>query len=52
MRTAIRTLVFAALLSLAASAAAVTVPLIRSLLSTDTFQRLNSAQRMIETWPV
>lgn len=49
MPTAIRTLVFAALLSLAASAAAVTVPLNRGLLSTDTFQRLNSAQHMIET---
>lgn len=49
MRSLIRILLATGLLASAAIAQAVTVPLSRSLLSTDTYQRLSSVQHMIET---
>ncbi|HET7396376.1 MAG TPA: tetratricopeptide repeat protein [Gammaproteobacteria bacterium] len=47
MRTLIRILILSCLLATAAVAQAVTVPLNQGLLSSDTYQRLNSAQHLI-----
>lgn len=49
MRSLIRILLATGLLASATIAQAVTVPLSRGLLSTDTYQRLSSVQHMIET---
>ncbi|HET7921323.1 MAG TPA: tetratricopeptide repeat protein [Gammaproteobacteria bacterium] len=49
MRNILNKLGLVAGLALATSVQAVTIPLNRSLLSTDTFQRLNSAQHMIDS---
>lgn len=49
MRNLMRLLVFIGLPLVAVAAGGVTVPLNRSLLSTDTYQRLSSAQHMIDS---
>ncbi|MGH8400087.1 MAG: tetratricopeptide repeat protein, partial [Gammaproteobacteria bacterium] len=48
-RSVIRILVFSGAFAIACTAQAVTVPLNRSLLSGDTYQRLNSAQQMMQS---